>query len=400
MMEGWSKEAKEDQKYKWYYKKRNELSCEDGCLYYMNRIVIPEAVKKEVLERLHENHLGIVRMKMVGRSYVWWQNFDSEIENFVKTCEVCQQSQNNKHELVISRWPVTEYPMQRIHIDFFYYQSENYLIIVDSFSKYCDVIYMKNTNAKQVILALGNFFSIFGLPEEIVSDNGPPFGSIELVKFAKENGIKLTKSPPYHPQSNGLAERNVQTVKKTLKKFLLEKSNSLSVQQQLHKFLLMQRNTPSMSKMKTPAELIFAYKPKILLDLLNEKNKINYEKKVRFEVNNEKTCKTHKKHHLNKNKAILYLKNFKEGEKVMFQNIFKNVVKWTPARVIQQISAVTYLINVNNHIRFVHQDALRNSTLEDDFHPSKFVSKELDNQENVELRKSSRAKKAPIRLGF
>jgi transposase InsO family protein len=158
---------------------------------------------------------------------------DIEIETFVKQCLVCQQSQNHNQELVLSKWPETTLPMQRIHIDFFHYQSENYLIIVDSFSKYCDVVYMRNTNAQQVILALGNFFSIFGLPEEIVSDNGPPFGAFELAKFAKENGIKLTKAPPYHPQSNGLAERNVQTVKKTLKKFLLDESNTLSVQQQI-----------------------------------------------------------------------------------------------------------------------------------------------------------------------
>jgi len=57
-------------------------------------------------------------------------------------------------------------------------------------------------------------FAFFGLPEEIVSDNGSPFGSWLFNSYGYQINIKITKTPPFHSQSNGLAERAVQTVKK------------------------------------------------------------------------------------------------------------------------------------------------------------------------------------------
>lgn len=65
-----------------------------------------------------------------------------------------------------------------------------------------------------MISVLQEVFAFFGLPEEIVSDNGPPFGSWLFNSYGNQSNIKITKTPPFHRQSNGLAERAVQTVKK------------------------------------------------------------------------------------------------------------------------------------------------------------------------------------------
>ncbi|KAK9694000.1 hypothetical protein QE152_g33826 [Popillia japonica] len=73
-----------------------------------------------------------------------------------------------------------------------------------------------------------------GLPNSIVSDNGPPFSSKDFIKFCHVNGIDVLKSPPYHPQSNGLTERHVQHVKSALHKYLQQKS-TLTIQQQIPK---------------------------------------------------------------------------------------------------------------------------------------------------------------------
>lgn len=75
---------------------------------------------------------------------------------------------------------------------------------------------MNKTTAIKVIEALESIFVNYGIPTQLVSDNGPPFTSKEFVGFCEQLGIQCTKSPAYHPQSNGLAERFVQTVKSSL----------------------------------------------------------------------------------------------------------------------------------------------------------------------------------------
>ena len=73
---------------------------------------------------------------------------------------------------------------------------------------------MSSTTASKTIIALQSLFAKYGLPEQLVSDNGPQFTSEEFAHFMKTNGIKHIHSAPYHPSSNGLAECFIQTFSK------------------------------------------------------------------------------------------------------------------------------------------------------------------------------------------
>lgn len=96
-----------------------------------------------------------------------------------------------------------------------------FLIVIDSCSKWIEAFYMPyGTNSQRVCEHLNNLFCTFGFPLQLMSDNGPPFDSKHFIEFCRSKGIDVLKSPAYHPQSNGLAERAVQTIKKTLKKEL------------------------------------------------------------------------------------------------------------------------------------------------------------------------------------
>lgn len=97
---------------------------------------------------------------------------------------------------------------------------------------------MGRTACRNVTEQLMNFFTIYGLPKMIVSDNGPPFNSFDFSQFCKKHDIILEHSPPYHPQSNGLAERNVQTVKKVLRKFLITSDRNLLMQNTIKKIFV------------------------------------------------------------------------------------------------------------------------------------------------------------------
>nr|CAI5855280.1 unnamed protein product [Callosobruchus analis] len=320
---GWPSTV-QNEKLKPFFLRRNELSVENNCLLLGNRVIIPEALQNEVLELFHEQHLGIVRTKMLIRAYCWWPNINNDIEKFISLCEVCQTFQNFSNNTTLS-WPAPTNNFFRVHIDFFHKDDYTFLILVDDKSKWLDVKLMQNgTNAKNIILKLKETFAIFGLPVELVSDNGPPFNSQEFIAFCQANGIKPIKSPPYHPQSNGLAERNVQTVKKSLEKALFfDKKGGIST------YILKTRISPS--------ENILKVKPRTRFDLLKPCSN-----KAWLDSNSDNFRKT-KLYTLNQ---PVYVKN-------------KQLKVWQKARVVKVLSFSTYLVQVNNVIRHVHSSDIR-----------------------------------------
>ena len=106
-------------------------------------------------------------------------------------------------------------------------------------------------------------FATLGLPEELVTDNGPSFTSEEFAKFQRMNGIKHITTAPYHPGSNGLAERTVQTIKRGLKMI-----SQGSWEHRLARFLLTYRTTPHSTTGVSPSELMFGRQLRTRMDLL------------------------------------------------------------------------------------------------------------------------------------
>lgn len=191
---------------------------------------------------------------------------------------------------------------------------------------------------------------------QLVSDNGPPFQSDGFDKFCAKHKIKLTHSPPYHPPSNGQAERAVRTVKQCFYKFCLGVENSLQIHQRVQKFIMYHNNSPSTSTGKSPYEIIFSFKPRTLLDLVNLKHKEEVDK---LNINELKVTKFETKN------------KFTVGQNVMYRNHFKSHIHWIPATVLQIISKFTYLIRLNSNVRFVHEDQLKVSKLSDSIHVHK-----------------------------
>jgi len=204
-------------------KLKDSLSTQDDCLFFGDRIVIPGVLINKILKVLHKDHEGIVRMKMAARSILWWKTMNKDIEEFSKGCQICDQTLNVGREKVVSKWPIAVKPWQSVHVDFFHLEGSTFLVIIDAYSKYIVVKLLKKTNCESLIRVLHEIFAYFRLPEEIVSDNGPPFSSWLFNSYGNQSNIKITKTPPYHSQSNDLAERVVQTVKKYFKKYILER---------------------------------------------------------------------------------------------------------------------------------------------------------------------------------
>jgi transposase InsO family protein len=115
-------------------------------------------------------------------------------------------------------YEIPDRPWQRVGLDLFELDSENFIVISDYYSKIFEIAKLPNTKSSTVISHLGPHFERYGIPDEIVSDNGSQFASSEFQKYTTRNNIRHTTLSPIYPQSNGLPERTVQTAKKLLKK--------------------------------------------------------------------------------------------------------------------------------------------------------------------------------------
>ena len=202
-----------------YQSRQAELSVHDGCLLWGSRVVIPPQGRAAVITLIHEGHPGITRMKRLARGYVWWPGMDRELEDAVKHCVKCQEHQKAPAKAPMHPWEWPERPWARVHIDYAGpIQGKMVLVIVDAHSKWLEAHIVQTANSRATIEKLRSVFATHGLPELLVSDNGSPFTSAEFTAFTQKNGIKHLTSAPYHPASNGLAERAVQTLKTAIKK--------------------------------------------------------------------------------------------------------------------------------------------------------------------------------------
>lgn len=249
-----------------YYNRRAELYEELGCVMWGHRLVIPEKCKDRVLQLLHEPHMGIVKSKAMARSYVWWAGVDEAVERVCRGCAVCAAQADAPPRQAPSPWPWPSQPWSRIHLDFMGpIQGVSYLVVVDARTKWLEVFGMTSTTAGAVIDKLSELFSRWGLPKQIVTDNGTAFTSSELRDFTRGNGIQHIFTAPYHPASNGLAENAVRTLKRVIKKAILGKEK---INKALWSFLLHYRNTAHSTTNESPAKLMLGRPLRTKLDVL------------------------------------------------------------------------------------------------------------------------------------
>lgn len=346
------------------------------CLTYDDRVIVPKACQNRVLKLLHANHAGIVRMKRMARQQIFWEGLNRDVETYVGECESCQMLRKDKPVKDYGTWSETSFPFERIHLDFFHFQGQTFLILIDAHTRWLEIKRMGRTNAQMLIHALMPVFQIFGLPKEIVTDNGPPFSSYEFKKFCDENIITKTHTPPYHPASNGLVERAVQTTKSVLRKFMLDNPDNFQLDRSISKFLMNYRNSPHTDNEITPARQILNYKPRSPLSVLTEDNK--KQPRVAFL---ELTSVTNADNRINELKLKASTK-FSPKENVLYitkQNGYCHSVR---AQILKKMSNTVYMITIGNSVRLAHINQLRKSILKPVIFPNiPNIHPEIPNQE-------------------
>ncbi|XP_054279190.1 uncharacterized protein K02A2.6-like [Macrosteles quadrilineatus] len=332
-----------------YFNKSTQLSVEQGCILWGNRVVIPPTHQKEIILLLHSEHPGESRMKALARSFVWWPGLDRQIEDMVSTCSICQKTRKSAPLAPLQTWTWPKHCWQRLHFDFAYFEGKDFLILVDSCSKWIEVFYMSTTTSQHTIEKLRHCFATFGLPSTVVTDGGPQFKSSEFKEFMGKNGIHHILTPPFHLASNGLAERAVQTVKESFLKQMLHDAkckSKRSTQHHIDAFLFTYRNTPHSMTGLTPSELMFKFKPKTHLSPLKP------HLTSQMEIKQEGITSTANNHRGKPRSFVI-------DDNVYVRTVRQEKIKWQPGVVTKVVSPVTYLVRVDGRVRFVHADHLR-----------------------------------------
>ncbi|XP_054737893.1 uncharacterized protein K02A2.6-like [Anastrepha obliqua] len=340
VLRGWPSKINRSDKLYQYFCRRTELSANRGCLVWGNRAVIPSTLRGSILKTLHAPHPGIVKMKAVARSYVWWPNIDAEIELVVKRCSSCQQNRNDQPQTTTHHWESAKRPWSRLHVDFAGpFRGKLFFILIDSYSKWLEVAVVNSTSSAAAIKVLRQIFATHGLPDELVSDNGTAFTSEEFKNFMKNNLIRHIRSAPFHPSTNGQAERMVQSTKNYLKKA----EPGINIDLSLARYLFNQHTTPHSTTNRSPAELLFNRELKTYFDKI-QPHEIVYGKVT----------------------DPVSTKPFISGSPVWVRN-HSTGPRWIEGLVENQTGPISYEVRLNDsRVIKRHQDQLRSRVASED----------------------------------
>lgn len=272
---------------------------------------------------------------------------DQEIENMVKQCSDCQQSRPSPPTAPLHPWCWPTRPWTRLHVDFAGpMEGKMFLIVIDAHSKWIEVFPMATATALTTIQRLRQLFAQFGIPESIVSDNGPQFAAAEFQEFCRLNGIRHIRVAPYQPSSNGLAERAVQVFKQGFRK-----SSMGTPSDRIARFLFQYRITPHTTTGLSPAEMLLGRTIRSRLDLL----KPNLEQKVAEKQRRQQF--DHDKHSR--------MRQFSVGDKVFVKNQGRGET-WLSGHIIESSGPVSFKVQLQDGRTISrHQDHLRKRFTED-----------------------------------
>ena len=179
---------------------RSELSVHEGMLIKGCQIVIPKSLRTEILSKIHEGHLGITKCRERAKQSVWWPGISGEIQRLVSSCSHCEQKMHTYRKEPIMSTPLPNRPFQMVGADICDFKGQNYLVVIDYYSRYLEILLLSRLTSEVVIAKFKSIFAHHGIPETLVTDNGRQFTSGEFQKFAETwNFIHVTSSP-YYPQ--------------------------------------------------------------------------------------------------------------------------------------------------------------------------------------------------------
>ena len=262
-----------------FFRIRESLFFGDGVVMCNDRVIVPESLRKDVLDILHSAHQGVSSMESRAQCLLYWPGMHSDIASRRNNCSHCCRNAPSNASLPPKLADIPSTPFESVFADYFDVSNYHYLVAGDRLSGWVEVFSSSkgssNSGASGLQSHLRSLFATFGVPEKISSDGGSEFVASSTKEFFKKWGVDHRLSSAYFPQSNGRAEVAVKKVKRFIGT-CIGPSGSLNTDKFLQGMLQL-RNTPDPDCKLSPAQILFGRPLRDAFSFVNRVNKFRNE---------------------------------------------------------------------------------------------------------------------------
>ena len=190
-----------------YYDFRDELTIQDQLVFKGPRIVIPAVLRKEMMSMIHASHIGIEGSIRMARDSLYWPRMNADLKEYISKCDICLAHQAVPGKESLLQHEIPERPWARIGVDLCELRGRTLLVVCDYYSNYIEVEKIHAATTQSISKVLKCLFSRYGVPNVVVSDNGPQFSSADFANFAQTWGFTHTTTSRTIP--NLMAKRKM-----------------------------------------------------------------------------------------------------------------------------------------------------------------------------------------------
>ena len=314
---------------------RDELVVDNRIIFKGTKVVIPKSMRTLMLQRTHASHQGPEACVRRARDVMFWPGMASEVRHLASQCATCNdyKTKQQKEPLLSPEIPTT--PWAIVAQDLFTLAGKSYLITVDYFSDFWELDTLTDTSSETIVEHTKAHFARYGIPEKVITDNGPQFRAQAYEQFAAKWGFSHVTSSPYHSQGNGKAEATVKIAKGMLKKVNQDNLDmSLAI--------LAWRNTPTEGGNYSPAQKLQSRRTRTQLPTASELLKPELPQGIKEEIK----CRRQKAKQ-QYDRSAKELPALEEGQVVRIQPV-KRQEQWRKGTVVKKVNNRSYLVQAAN----------------------------------------------------
>ena len=320
-----------------YFHIRDELSVQGGIIFRGERVVLPRSLRPEFMDQLHSSHLGINSCLRRARECLFWPGMSAEVRMKIETCEACREFDTKQCKEPLMPHEVPDRPWAKIGCDLVTCEGKEYLVTADYFSNYWEIDCLGTTKlVSKVCNKLKAHFARHGIPETVVSDNGPQSDSEEFADFSQKWDFEHTTSSPHHSRANGLAESAVKAVER-----LLEKNSKTG--EDFYRGLLEVRNTPTQATNSSPVQRLYNRRTRTLLPVTAKALKPKLAQGTHEKIKKDRMRQA--KYYDQSAKALPVLE---EGDCVRMQPFKLGENKWKKGTIVKRLDDRSYQVQTKN----------------------------------------------------